>query len=54
MANKHHYEGTGRFKSTKDVKGFAVNQHKPMLPPAMPAQPQTPPVPRASPTPKKP
>lgn len=54
MANKHHYEGTGRFKTTKDVKGFAVNQHKGILPPAMPNPPKAPAVPRAAPVPKKP
>jgi hypothetical protein len=54
MSNKHHHEFTGKFKSTKQVRGFAVNQHKPMIPPAMPSMPRTPAVPRAAPIPKKP
>ena len=29
MANKHHHEGTGKFKSTADVKGFRA---RPVLP----------------------
>lgn len=53
MANKHHHEFTGKFKTTTQVRGFSVNQHQGILPPPNPSAPRTPSVPRAAPVPKK-